>query len=376
MAAQKVRRASVAPDVKDLLDESDAAGLLAWGRIDSIPVPGFLLEGLLLNYVLELVGSRFGRVLCVDTHAGDPARPAIHPESFVFYFAKPDAGGATCLDVRSDSKEVVGVVRVVPPSFRVVKVYVNTDVVSPEEFVELVRSVSSAVYSAVMALLDSLPNSPMCARDRHCLDYVKELWGVLKSTFDRVGLYPPVDPEVYERVKDVVERGAVPFRSNVVVGEEDFRELEVGFHRLFNSSEEEGVFLFTPDTKELKVDLGGGLTATVLTTTDFSKSAWYYLCVSLNRIYVWVEVDRSGTDRYHLSVHALVEYPPPRAEEAVELLGNWFEYVRRALEALAEWSKSGGLPPRTAEALASYLRAWTAVLEKYRSELEKNKAVV
>ncbi|MEM1696523.1 MAG: hypothetical protein QXQ90_08025, partial [Desulfurococcaceae archaeon] len=284
----------------------------------------------------------------------------------------------------SESGEVVGTVEVGAPSFRVVEVSVNADAVSPEEFAEVVKTLSSVVYSVLLALLDTLPNSPACTKSKRCLEYVEELWKVFDRTFTKVGLYPPVDPEVYERVKNVVEQGAVPFSSKVVVSEEDFRRVSTAFQQLQTSVEEEGAFW--PGAEEgqhikiltMAVELGNGLTAVVKSVVE--PPAWYSLRLRINNSFVEARILRSvysGTSAYYLSVGTYTGDQPPKAEEAVEVFGNWFEYVRRALEGLIErFTRRRDLPPRTVGALVGYFRTWLEVLEKHRSELEKNKAVV
>ncbi|MEM4500912.1 MAG: hypothetical protein QW512_02125, partial [Thermofilaceae archaeon] len=132
MVLRVLRKSHRSLGLEHFFDESDAAGLVAWGKISSTFIPGFQLEELLCDYVLGLVGSRFGRVLRVDALSDGLTGPAV----FVFYFTKPDASECRSeLGECSESGEVVGTVEVGAPSFRVVEVSVNADAVSPEEFV-------------------------------------------------------------------------------------------------------------------------------------------------------------------------------------------------------------------------------------------------
>ncbi|MEM4500906.1 MAG: hypothetical protein QW512_02095 [Thermofilaceae archaeon] len=250
----------------------------------------------------------------------------------------------------------------------------NADLTTLEGFKRLVERVGVVAYSIAKALLDTLPNNPMCAKSERCLEYLK----FLSEAVGGVGERFEVDPRVYKQVRDVVERGALPFETSTQLEEDDYSRLENALSKVHGAAGLEGVEL--QNLRRFTVAVGGDLLAEV-------SPYWH----SLGSPFTMVFTDRSGSFRvdvifrtgygfgfegYYLIIELLdVSLRGVSLDRVAEVLGNWFEYVRRALEALAEWSKSGGLPPRTAEALASYLRAWTAVLEKHRSELEKNRVV-
>lgn len=257
----------------------------------------------------------------------------------------------------------------------------NADLTTLEGFKRLVERVGVVAYSIARALLDSLPSNPLCAGSDPCREYLVRLSEVVGE----VGGSFEVDPRVYKRVREVVVKGALPFETSTQLEEDDYSRLENALSEVHGATGLEGVEfqnLYDNYTGRFTVAVGGDLLAEV-------SPYWY----SLERPFTMVFTDRSGSFRvgaivrtgysrglgfegYYLSIELLdVSLRGGSLDRVVEVLGNWFEYARRALEALAEWSKSGGLPPRTAEALASYFRAWAAVLEKYRSELEKNRVV-
>ncbi|MEM4500907.1 MAG: hypothetical protein QW512_02100 [Thermofilaceae archaeon] len=354
MLAQRVRRSSAVPDVKDLLDEADAAGL----------VTRFSLSTPLRYFIERWLGMRLAREGVTDVYVESVGISTSQATRFGFYLI--DATGPVTV-VRE-----AGAVMVQPDRYAITDAEVNTDVVSPEEFVELVRSFSSAVYSAVMALLDSLPNSPMCARDHHCLGYVKELRDVLEWTFDRVGLYPPVDPEVYERVKDVVERGGLPFKSEAEVDWEDHEKVVAGLLGVAREVDRRvgKVRVFAPgdgSEQDLSVSL----------TLDLSSPSIVLVVGDAVSLSLMMLTYSEGS---HLAVTSKLAAPYPHysstpPEVVSEVFARWYDFTVWALERVVKQLEAGGggLPPKVSEAVVAYLRAWLDVLPKYKRELEKNK---
>ncbi|MEM4922661.1 MAG: hypothetical protein QXU65_06685, partial [Sulfolobales archaeon] len=62
-------------------------------------------------------------------------------------------------------------------------------------------------------------------------------------------------------------------------------------------------------------------------------------------------------------------------ENAPKLLRNWHEHTVRLLEKVIDQAESGKIKPRTAKALADYLRAWRDLLVKYKDRIEENKMI-
>ncbi|MEM1913710.1 MAG: hypothetical protein QW067_11265, partial [Thermofilaceae archaeon] len=359
LAAQKVRRASVAPDVKDLLDESDAAGLVARFSMDSTRIASALW-----HFIERWLAQRLVREGVTDVHV-EEARFRNEPAVW-FGFYLVDASGPVTV-IRD-----AGAVVVRPDKYAVTDVVVNTDTVSPEEFVEVVKTLSSVVYSVLLALLDTLPNSPACTKSKRCLEYVMGLRWVVKNTFDRVGLYPPVDLEVYERVKDVVERGALPFSSEVAVSEEEHMKLGMGLLDVVNEvgRRVKSVEVFVP---------GDGREPSLRVVVPLSGLSYFELVLAVDDI-VLLTIASSLFGGPYLTVsskfsalHPHYHSAPPEA--VIEVFANWFGFTVRALERAVKRLETdgGGLPPEVARAVARYLRAWLDVLSKRKNELEENK---
>ncbi|MEM1913798.1 MAG: hypothetical protein QW067_11725, partial [Thermofilaceae archaeon] len=318
-----------------MFGRSDAAGLLLLSRLlvlrnfrSSSYIPVKMLS-MLYDYVKWLFAPEELRsvgVPAVEVYEYDYDYDGNLFHLSFYVVEHPRYGSITEFDDRRLMGFEVGSVLVDASRPEVLGARYNADLTTLEGFKRLVERVGVVAYSIAKALLDTLPNSPMCAKSERCLEYLK----LLSEAVGGVGERFEVDPRVYKQVRDVVERGALPFETSARLEQGDCDRLGGALSEVHRATKFEGVefqHLYDRHVGWFTVAVGSDLRAKV-------SPYWY----SLEKPFVIAFTDRSGS----FVVNAVV-----RTEYSYSLKGYYLSVELQVA------SMRGGSLERVAELLAN-----------------------
>ncbi|MEM1694582.1 MAG: hypothetical protein QW456_10265, partial [Ignisphaera sp.] len=221
-------------------------------------------------------------------------------------------------------------------------------------------------------LIETLSNDPRCVGGE-CGSFINSLIDGLS----RVTYFPIPDVEIYESVKDLINRGGIPFKSGVTVDDENIRrdimDKKNEFNRIIRRREnkkriyiigqdEESIYVVDQDIKariDCKYD-GIHVVFFLPSKTDDVSMDFYVIDMDRPKIYI--------------SIHASVLKD---FDKAVDVIANWYNYVTKTLEkgveTLNKLRDEKNVDIDKIDFLRDYLKTWINIINRYRDEFEKNK---
>lgn len=262
------------------------------------------------------------------------------------------SGGQLYLDIRIDSDNNKFAKVRVSTYGRIEYIYGSID---REMLRDIIETLASLAYGAALALLETLSNNPRCVDS--CSRYVNELVNRLL----RVTWFPVPDLDVYSFVRDLVNRGGVPFRSTVDIDENIYREIR----EKKNLIEQNRLYRFFVNKYEVDqnifarfVDDLNGISI-VFELPSKSDDVRIYFNISTNKpkLYVDILTDVSRD-----------------IDQAIDIIGNWYTCTIKAIKkAIEELENLGVVDRGVISVLKDYLESWLKLISMYRDEIEKKK---
>ncbi|MEM1699054.1 MAG: hypothetical protein QXD83_04130 [Sulfolobales archaeon] len=274
--------------------------------------------------------------------------------------------------------------------YRKYGIYYNPKYISPEEIGEILTNMSSTAYGIALALVQTLRDHPLCAKDFSCLNYVADIERLLNRIASSGAIITP-DYEVFDLVAEMVYADALPFKTEADITSSDFEKLRKRLHAVMNTARKDFSYFLEKLDKALEesaVDVQTSL-GTFKAVASLKDSASLHAAPIRLRIFdpkdpeTYVEFDiwadrKSLYKREYLATVKVSHYTPSLdgLRLVADVVRNWRKYVVEALERIAtQVTKSTSVPPSTSRALSNYLRAWVGVLDKYGDALENNKVL-
>ncbi|MEM1842888.1 MAG: hypothetical protein QXL19_10980, partial [Ignisphaera sp.] len=315
--------------------------------IHSIDFDEFI--SILRSYVRKFFRDRYGIDVYIRVHKSNDERFYL----YVRIFNNKDAGFYIYDDGRIDY--AYG--------------YIDID-----EIRDIVRRLGSMAYGVALALIETLSNDPRCVGGE-CGSFINSLIDGLS----RVTYFPIPDVEIYESVKDLINRGGIPFKSEVTVDDENIRrdimDKKNEFNRILCHGEnkesiyiigryEESIYVVDQDIRaRIEIECGYGKIHVVFflpSIIDDVSMDFYVIDMDRPKIYM----------RMYVSVSK-------DFDKAVDVIANWYNYVTKALEKgiedLEKLRDEKNVDRNKINVLKDYLKHWINIINRYRDEFEKNK---
>lgn len=220
---------------------------------------------------------------------------------------------------------------------------------------DIIETLGSLAYGAALALLETFSHNPRCVDS--CSRYVNELFNRLL----RIVYFPVPNLDVYNFVRDLVNRGGVPFRSTVDIDENIYREIR----EKKNLIEQNRLYRFFVNKYEIDqnifarfVDDLNGISI-VFELPSKSDDVRIYFNISTNKpkLYVYILTDASRD-----------------IDQAIDIIGNWYTCTVKAIKkAIEELENLGVVDRGVISVLKDYLESWLKLISMYRDEIEKKK---
>ncbi|MEM2592908.1 MAG: hypothetical protein QXI60_10005 [Thermofilaceae archaeon] len=288
-----------------------------------------------------------------------------------------------------DYEEVVKVV-IDYSDYRKYGIYYNPKLIAPDEVGEILTNMGSIAFGMALALVQTLRDHPLCAKDFSCLNYVDNIERALNRIASSGAVTTP-DPEAFDLVTGMVNADALPFVAEADIKRTDFEKLRKRLHAVLNTAQ--GNFSYFLDKLDKALEESTVEVSTPLgafkAVASFKDVATLYIAPIRVRMFdpkdpeTYVEFTISANTKitrrreYYTTVK-VSHYTPNRdgLRFVADVVRNWRKYVVEALERIAaQVTKSTSVPPSTSRALSNYLRAWVGVLDKYGDALENNKVL-
>ncbi|MEM1694920.1 MAG: hypothetical protein QW456_11995, partial [Ignisphaera sp.] len=208
-------------------------------------------------------------------------------------------------------------------------------------------------------LIETLSNDPRCVGGE-CGSFINSLIDGLS----RVTYFPIPDVEIYESVKDLINRGGIPFESSVDIDENIYRELKE-IHNYVLSSE---IYEILYDIDIYNVDQN------MLSKIDFEYDRFRVVFKSkspYNIIGIGFDIDPNKP-----KIYVSIDYIEltGNIDRVVDVIRNWYIYVSKTIVYAIKWiEKLDNIDQDTSNQLKNYLETWLKVITIYRNDIEKNK---
>jgi len=205
-----------------------------------------------------------------------------------------------------------------------------------------------------------------------CGDYLDWLQKQLSS----IVYFPIPDPEVYESVKDLINRG-IPFKSEVTVDDENIRrdimDKKNEFNRIIRRREnKKKIYIIGQDEKSIYV-VDQDIKARIGCKYD-GIHVVFFLPSKTDDVSMDFYVADPDKPKIYMSMHASVSKD---FDKAVDVIANWYNYVVKALEKCIKELDyiriKKNIDSTKIDILKDYLRLWINIISRYKDEFEKNK---
>ena len=211
------------PGVSNLFTEEDVAGLLLYNEVfypSTLP-PEFV--HFIHKYILALVAP----YLDASPWEEFSVAPEVREPVGVFEFKLWDKYS---LDHRT-----VATAKVDTEKLEVLDLTLS---VPPDVLKRVVERVGSASLGAAMAILEVLSNSRECKESFECSMFIRNVEKAVRW-FSELGVVVAPDPEVYEYVKELLEKWGIPFHTQVEIDSKEWKTLRELYSRLSEAAREE-----------------------------------------------------------------------------------------------------------------------------------------
>jgi len=244
----------------------------------------------------------------------------------------------------------------------------------------IIRTLGSISYGIALAILETLSNNPRCVD--MCRHYVDDLYSYLTSS---VISFPIPDLDAYNFVKDFINMGMIPFKSEADIDRDIYRGVKEKMDKLVKMDrsiiKEFSQYEHVIDQDIVSyIDIGritDGITVIFNLLPNYdSIRIGFSRDPNKPRLEVW------------LYVHSKNFFPKSR-DESIDtdfernvvrignIIANWYNYVVKALEKgienLENLRDEKNVDRNKVNVLKDCLKHWINIINRYRDEFEKNK---
>ncbi|MEM4959563.1 MAG: hypothetical protein QXX12_06820 [Nanopusillaceae archaeon] len=183
---------------------------------------------------------------------------------------------------------------------------------------------------------------------------------------NRVRYFPIPDLDAYNLVKDLFNKGIIPFESSINIDYDTYREIrekiglvvDSGLHKIFD---ELGRYRIEQDLEAEIVHLFNGI---------YIK----FLLSKLNNEVISFYILYKDEPKLYMDISARF---PDDIDRVIDIIANWYSYVVKAIEkgieALDNLRVKKNIDSNKINFLKDYLSLWLNIVSRYRDEFEKNK---
>ncbi|MEM4584598.1 MAG: hypothetical protein QW611_06445 [Ignisphaera sp.] len=233
--------------------------------------------------------------------------------------------------------------------------------VSSDMLRNIIETLGSMAYGVALALIELFLNNPKCIHE--CRNFVDKLF----IRLNRVTYFPVPDLDAYNLVKDLFNKGAIPFMSSINIDYDTYREIKEKIDLVANIRLER-IF------DELgRYNIDWNILDVIISNT---YNGIYIDFISPNINSVTIKFYISYEDEPKLCMNIFTKFSNNINREADIIIG-WYNYVVKAIEKSIEKLDSlrikKNIDVNKVNVLKDYLRFWLNIINRYRDEFEKNK---
>ncbi|MEM1699060.1 MAG: hypothetical protein QXD83_04160 [Sulfolobales archaeon] len=328
------------------LTADEVAGTFVYSYVFSYYCSPIYLCGVLRSYFKSYISSRLGgkSLVVYDCYHN------------VSCYAEVRAGGKRVADFKVSATE--GALKVIE---------LDESAVGLNELRQILEVAGSIALGVGISMLDVLQQQQMLREDCvGCWQFVETVEKALNVVSQyRSTLLP--DMGVYDRVKELVVRGGLPFHSHVDIDKEDYVSFLLLAQRASNAIRRMGA------DQNNKVDEP----LQKMRYSELGTTASIYILPHLGTIEIWFGMFdvRAEVEKGRLFVVTVGGAEAEYIDRLVEALRNWLHHAVNVIDIAVKRLESVDVPREYVGPVIDYLRAWRDLLIKYGSKIEENKMI-
>ncbi|MEM4584599.1 MAG: hypothetical protein QW611_06450 [Ignisphaera sp.] len=247
----------------------------------------------------------------------------------------------------------------------------------------IIRTLGSISYGIALAILETLFNNPRCVGT--CRRYVDNLYSYLTSS---VISFPIPDLDAYNFVKDFINMGMIPFKSEADIDKDIYRKVKEKMDKL-DKMDRSIIEEFSQYEHMIDQDIVSYIDIGRITTSGITvifKLLPNYDSIRIgfsrdpNRPRLEVRLDVHSKNFFPKSIGESIDTDFERNVVRIgDVIRNWYNYVTKALEKgiedLEKLRDEKNIDVNKVNVLKDCLRLWLNIINRYRDEIEKNKII-
>ncbi|MEM4788078.1 MAG: hypothetical protein QXV28_08885 [Ignisphaera sp.] len=336
--------------INNSIDRSDIAVLLLWSRLFNRPHK--------ITNTMDVIRV-FTYSICPSPIYGF----SINDKEFRIY---------------SDKDEMLWKIKFSSRTFMVEDLEIRKPGIELEDIVRMIKQISRILYTVVCATANFFSKTRMCRRNRGCEYVLKDIADGM-TVLQELNEYPLIDPDVLKTFNSLVEKRVFPFKSSVLIPEEEYRKIRSAFKRyLYINKVNPEIYKSIESWLSNYDRMQNGIGVSIIVRYPSSKEIEMRLGEKHTSLQVSMRIAESLiADLYRMTLmfgRVPLELTRNNLEHVLNLISEWYNVAVSALDLKIERLRNiEGVSRDAIDTAINLLHVWRESLEKNRYEIEKRK---